>query len=865
MYLKIFACFLGFYFGVVNHGFCQLSKDDTTMFPQNITTIWHVKTNFLDGGKRYQAVLKLNNKSKKVLGSSEWSLYFNYLGTVDPKSLPPAIELTHINGNFYKLKPTAQFESLHPGEQFAIPFEAPGSKIKESDAPSGLYFVFNEDGIIPISEPGVTSFSEDQQLHRSPSDKIPVPTAEVRYKQNEKLRALPADSIGYVIPTPQLATQQQGTFELNGSVTIGYEKELKNEAQVLSASLAELLGEEIKVREDSLAESDILLTLDSSDDNKSESYELRINPRQVKISGEGAAGVFYGIQSLRSLISPEAYQKQSSIKINAQQIKDAPRFGYRGLHLDVARNFQSASAVKKLLDVMAFYKLNTFHFHLTDDEGWRLPVKELPELTEVGGQRGHTESESEHMIPSYGSGPDPDKAPGSGWYDRETFIDILQYAHERHIQVIPEIDVPGHARAAIVAMKSRYEKYKSEGNIEAANRYRLHEPEDQSQYRSVQNWDDNVINVCQNSTYRFMETVVNEIVEMYDEAGVPLATIHMGGDEVPNGAWEKSPACQDLIQQTEELDSVDDLPDYFFGRIHSMLAERNLSMAGWEEIALDDGDGGSAPDSNFAGTIRPNVWANIWGSGLGDRAYQLANAGYEVVMSQASNFYFDLSYNKHPKEPGLYWAGFLGSRAPYAFMPFDLYKNAEEDILGNPISEDAYSDAVRLSDEGRKNILGLQGQLWGEKLVSQDRMEYMAMPRLFGLAERAWAQQPDWASIEKRKERNSRMNEDWNEFANRLGQRELPRMDYFHSGMHYRLSPPGAIIEDNILKANVAYPGLTIRYTLDGSEPSEDSNKYTNPVALEGEPVVKLRTFSSDGRGSRTVTIGGEEEISIID
>jgi hexosaminidase len=464
------------------------------------------------------------------------------------------------------------------------------------------------------------------------------------------------------------------------------------------------------------------------------------------------------------------------------------------------------------------------------------------------------------MIPSYGSGPnpDPEASAGSGWYNRETFIEILQYAAKRHIEVIPEIDMPGHARAAIVAMKARHDRYKEDGNDEEASRFRLHEPDDQSKYRSVQNWDDNVVNVCQPSTYRFFETVIDDIVEIYNEANVPLTTIHFGGDEVPDGAWEKSPACNDLIQNTDQLESVDDLPDYFFERLRKMVAERDLVMAGWEEMALDETDSGSEPDPDFSEFIRPYVWANVWGSGSEDHAYQLANAGYEVVMSQASNFYFDLAYNKHPEEPGLYWAGFIDAQDTYAFIPFDLYKNAETNLLGNPISDEAFTNTERLTEKGRENIIGLQGQLWSERLTSQERMEYMMMPRLFGLAERAWAQQPDWATIEDRDERTKRMNEDWNEFANRLGQRELPRMDYFHGGVNYRIPPPGATIEEDIFRANVEYPGLTIRYTIDGSEPTVDSKKYTESVVLEGNHLVKIRAFSSDGRGSRVVTIGGE-------
>jgi hexosaminidase len=193
----------------------------------------------------------------------------------------------------------------------------------------------------------------------------------------------------------------------------------------------------------------------------SEAYEVSIDLAGIDIVGVDAAGVFYGIQSLRMLLPLDAYREaRTSINVPAVTMSDAPRFPYRGLHLDVSRNFQPKEAVLRLFDLMALYKLNTFHFHLTDDEGWRLAIDGLPELTEIGGRRGHTTDEREHLIPSYGSGPDPDPAVsyGSGWYSRADFIEMLQYAHERHIEVIPEVDVPGHARAAIVAMKERHRR-----------------------------------------------------------------------------------------------------------------------------------------------------------------------------------------------------------------------------------------------------------------------------------------------------------------------------------------------------------------------------------------------------------------------
>lgn len=864
MYLKSSCIFITIFFIATCDSFAQSPEpsENEKAYPTDIEVNWRVQSNYLDGGTRSRSVLTLVNRGDTELKDLGWTLYFNFLRMIIPESLPPDVAITHVNGNLFKMQPTKQFEPLPAGRQLVIPFESQGPLIKKVDAPGGFYFVFGKEKIVPVTDVNVGAFSQEQQTDRATNDNIPLPTAVLQYQKNTFLNRLPTNSIGQIIPTPLKEERSHGEFVLDASVGIRYQQGLKKEALFLSRTLSNLLGAELAVEKGSSRANAILLKLGSVEGYESEAYKINIDDQKIEIIGTDLPGVFYGIQSLRTLLPIDAHRESaSSVKVDGIRVKDAPRFSYRGLHLDVARNFQPAPAVKKLIDVMALYKLNTFHFHLTDDEGWRLAIEELPELTSVGGRRGHTETEENHLIPSYGSGPNPDPqiSPGSGWYSRETFIDILKYAHRRHVSVIPEINVPGHARAAIVAMKARYEKYMAEGNPDKANQYLLHEPEDESQYSSVQNWDDNVVNICQPSTYRFMHTVVDEIIDMYDEAGVPLEKIHVGGDEVPHGAWQKSPACEQLIRRSETVNSVDELSDHFFRRLNKMLSKHDLEMAGWEEVALDETvKGKPVPDPEFSDIVQPYVWANIWGSGTGDNAYKLANAGYQIVMSQASNFYFDLAYNKHPAEPGLYWAGFVDIRDPYDFIPYDLYKNAKNDLMGNPISDTAYAGATRLTEKGRGNILGLQGQLWGETLVSQDRMEYMALPRLLSLAERAWAEQPAWATIESSRKRRKRMNKEWNDFANRLGQRELPRLDYLNGGYNYRLPPPGATVKNGMMKANVAFPGLTIRYTLDGSKPTVKSNEYTQPVAVSATPVIKLRTFNTTGRGSRTVTIGEE-------
>lgn len=831
---------------------------------------WEVVDNHKDGSASFTSALTLVNEGAVPLGSEGWALYFNFVRMIFPESLPASVQITHINGDFFRLVPTEAFAPLAPGDSLRLEFNASNWAISESDAPTGFYFVFTDgpaSAIQPVTEVTVASFVSEQQTDRFAGDLVPVSTPALRYEQNQSLTLLPADQVPRIVPTPVTMTQGTGTLMLDASLEIHHAAGLEAEAAYLAAALELLLGDTPRVVEDTTAAANAIVLRVAEvnvDDRRThagdEAYRLTVDAEDgVDITGTDQAGVFYGIQSLRALLPVAVYrQAQRTIPVDAVMVEDVPRFRYRGMHLDVARNFQPKDAVEKLLDLMAFYKLNTFHFHLTDDEGWRLEIEELPALTEVGGRRGHTLDEQEHLMPSLGSGPDPTAAPGSGYYTRADFIDILRYARARHIEVIPEIDVPGHARAAIKAMEARATRLTAQGREEEASAYLLRDPEDTSEYQSIQRWNDNVVDVCREATYHFLETVVDDIVEMYAEAHAPLTTIHTGGDEVPRGAWEQSPACERLIATAEEVEGVDDLSGYFLRRVSDILDERGLTTAGWEEIALKEeeqnGTPVKVPNEAFVGRqIRPYVWNTVWGWGGEENAYRLANAGYDVVLSNASSLYFDLAYDKDPKEPGFYWAGFTDTREVYAFAPFDLYQGAREDLMGNPIDPAAYSHHMALTKQGRQHILGLQGQLWGETIKHPDRIEYMAVPRLLALAERAWAPQPTWVTMDDAASAKYALDAQWNVFANTVGQRELPRLDDLFGGVNYRLPVPGAVREGSLLKANVAFPGLTIRYTTDGSEPTTDAPRYTEPVPVSAP--VKLKTFDTLGRGSRTVVV----------
>lgn len=823
---------------------------------QNIQLTWSVEDNFASEN-RYISSLKITNQGNSTFRSQGWKLYFNNLRPVQSESFPNALTLTHINGDFYQIEPTELFTSLQPGESYSFSFATAGTAIKKSDAPDGFYFVFENGDILDVPDLIIEPFTDEKQYKRGRDDLLDYPDAEYYYRKYEPVYSFTGTDFGKITPAPYQINSEGEPFVFDDDLTLYYEPGLQNEAGILAGIIHQMTDIQPGLSEDIPGQRGAGIYLMTGDIQiedsikKRESYEVKINGNQIRITGSDAVGAFYGIQSLHSLFFSDLKISGSGLAfLPGIQIMDFPRFAYRGFHLDVARNFQSAETVRSLLDVMSLYKLNKFHFHLTDDEGWRIEISGLPELTEVGGRRGHTTDETDHLIPSYGSGPDPENSKGSGWYSREEYIDLLKFAAERHIEVIPEIDLPGHARAAIVAMKARYSKSGDE-------RFRLDDPEDESDYRSIQGWDDNVINVCLESSYGFIENVVDELIGMHREAGTDLQTVHVGGDEVPAGVWQKSPVCDTLIAKNNELESTADLQDYFFQRVQSMLEERDLQMAGWEEVAFIHPENGEPVSVNkrFIETFTPYVWSNVWGGGREDYAYRLANAGYKVIMSHATDFYFDMAYDHHPEEPGFYWAAFIDAKKPFGFIPFNLYKNGITDYTGKPLPEFYFDDKEQLQESAKENILGLQGQLWGETLISDKRVAYMALPRLISLAERAWSRQPEWSLIESREEREDKKNQSWSEFAKRLGHIEFPKLDKSEVLHSYRVSPPGIFVEDGHLKMNTEFPGQDIRYTLDGSEPDGKSGLYEKPIQIERGVSIKAKTFTTTDRYSRTTTL----------
>lgn len=831
-----------------------------------ITVSWEVVSNTFKDEPAVKARLTLKNNSRFTLTGDNWELYFNQAArpTLNVENEQDA-EVSRISGDWYVINPKADF-LLKPGETKSIVYECKYWLIKESDAPRGLYFVFNpgkaDQKIVAVENFEVGAFAQPDQLSRHRNDQTPLPSPELVFAQNAQLHPIEPGQLLPVIPTPESLVRTGLQYDFSEPLSIYHHHKCREEALYLQQMLETLTGSNVGVYEGFSGEShaiDLITDGSNSGQHAAESYSLEIKANgNISIAGSEGAGIFYGIQSFIALMPPAMFLNPNpAFSLEVLKINDSPRFSYRGVHVDVARNFQTKKTLLKLIDILSFYKINTLHFSLTNDEGWRIEIPGLPELTETGSRRLHTTKSSNAVHPSYGSGPVAD-APsnyGCGFYTSKDFVEILQHATRRHIRVIPEINLPGHARAAIKAMEARYTHYMKLGNEQAASEFRLIDPLDTSKYLSAQYFDDNVVNVAGDGVYRFLENVVDALAGMYHEAGLQLKTLHIGGDEVPQDAWMGSPEVQKMLADNEIKPSTVNGHAWFTKQALKILEARGITMAGWEEIALlKDAEGKYFPNPEFSGgRVIPYVWNNLWGSQ--DLAYRLANRNFPIVLCHVTNFYFDLAYDKSPQEPGLYWGGFVNTRSAWNYSPYDVFSTTLKDQMGVAIDpESEYKFMERLKPEARKNITGMQAQLWSETILGPEMLEYYLLPKLTGFAETAWAQERIWEKTADPILRSQQVEETWNIFANTLAQRELPRLAGIFGGFSYRIPPPGAVVKNDTLYANTAFPGLIIRYTSDGSEPDASSEKLTRPIVVP-EKLIKLKAFDEAGRSSRTVEI----------
>lgn len=770
-----------------------------------------------------------------VAPQAGWSLYFSNVNRVFAAG-GDDFTLTHINGDLYRLTPMASFAGFKPGQTIVVPLRIEGQQLSEL-YPMPNAYVAGEglaartiDSTRPVVDPEtgleslpfVIPFTDEAKLAgRSAHDLTVWATAPRLYAANAGATLQPVPRAA-ILPTP-LKTELDpagGSLNLASGVAVSLSGFSRSDVAVALTRLgvAEAKsGAPLRIAKAKTAPG---------------GYRLTIDGRGVTIAAGDGEGAANALASLAQLVD-------AARSVPRLTIDDAPRFGFRGMHIDVARNFHSKAEILAILDQMAGYKLNKLHLHLGDDEGWRVEIAGLPELTQIGGRRCHDLSERTCLIPQLGAGPDG-AGPVNGFFSRADYIEIVRAAKARHIEVIPSFDMPGHSRAAIKAMEARAARLRAEGKLEAeAGRYLLSEAADKSVYRSIQHYTDNTINVCLPSAYVFIGKVIDEMARLHKEAGQPLKRYHIGADETP-GAWSGSPACQAYEAKTGIKPA--DLGGHFIEKVSAMVAARGVVPAGWSDGMTH------AKAERMPARVHSNYWGDLGGE-ANVAAHSQANQGWEVIISTPNVLYFDSPQAADPKERGYDWPSrSTDTRKVFDFMPENLPVHAEvyTGLDGRPQTA---KDSHPLNPGVR--FVGVQGQLWSETVRSDAQVEYMLYPRLLALAERAW-RAADWEAPYAAGKAygpgtggftdamRARRDTDWNSFANLLGQRELARLDA--AGVAYRVPTVGAVIQDGKLRANVEFPGLAIEYRVEGGA----WRPYAPDAPVSGR--VEVRARSADGK-----------------
>lgn len=577
-----------------------------------------------------------------------------------------------------------------------------------------------------------------------------------------------------VIPKPQeiSLTSDGGDFKLSGSTVIvngvpGNDT-IARYAGFLSDYIEQLTGHRLDVVDQARDKNAIILTTGLSSDNR-EAYDLKVTPGLITIQGATQAGVFYGMQTLRKSIPG---QVKGDVLFPAVNIADYPRFGYRGAMLDVARHFFPADSVKSFIDMMALHNMNTLHWHLTDDQGWRIEIKALPGLTEIGSKRAGT-------VIGHNSGK-YDGIPYGGFYTQDEIRDIVKYAADRNINIMPEIDLPGHMVAALTA----YPELGCTGG-----------PYDVWQIWGV---SEDLLCAGNDSTYAFLRKVFDEVTDLF-----PSELIHIGGDECPKVRWAECAKCQAKIRQLGLKSDIhsskeNKLQAYVMEQMAEYLATKGRRVIGWDEIL----EGGVSQDAAIMS------WRGVNG-GL-----QGARAGHDVVMTPNNYLYFDyyqsLDHSTEPEAIG----GYVPVEKVYSFDP----------VLPEFTPEEA------------AHIKGVQANLWTEYIPNYWQVEYMELPRMAALSE------VQWSEPEKK---------DYEDFCHRIPQLinhyEANGYTYARHIFNVKADLTPDYEKGAVVVEMSTVDGAPIHYTLDGTEPGEQSPLYTEPVSLTESSVVKAAAFRPSG------------------
>jgi len=781
------------------------------------------------------------NNSTKMNFDSKWSLHWNQQSAIiDNDSLPPNLKYQYVAGQSYNILSFGKGFTLNTGESVSVDLKQSGVVKRKSDLPVGGFVVIDNQF---IDVKFINLWQNAMGIER-----LDIPSSVDRYN-NYLSSTVNKSELDLIVPTPNTIKLLGGELPLKSKYSITIDESLNLDSNLIVSLLDEVTEIDIK-KNDSIND----IYVDYVDDLNEESYILNINQDKILISASDRAGALYAIQSLKQIF---LVSKIENTPIKNLIVNDSPRFSYRGMLLDISRNFYGPEKIKQIIDYLSFFKINHLDFRITDDEGWRLEIPGLEELTEVGSKRAYTKDEFENLIPMYGSGPDTDSS-GSGYLSRVEFIDILKYANQRNITIIPQISFPSHARSAIISMNARYQKYMKLGNIVEAEKYLLIDPEDKSEYYSAQGFNDNIACICRESAYTFYDKVIDEVYLMYKDAGVKFQKFGVGADELPYGAWQKSPICDKFMDEKSITGDYNALYEMMQRRVYNKLSSYDLTMTGWDDILL------KLTEKNQSETkikdffkdddILLYVWKNDWGQGRQDMIYKYANLGYKTIMSNSSAFYFDMVDDRDFDNIGLSWSGYADYKDIWTVDVYDIF-NDSYGVEKNNISQDYINSSEKLNPENRENIIGIQSQIWSETIKSEDILDYMFMPNIIVFSQKAWSNDPKWTTISDQELRRKTLQKEWNNFANNIGQRLLPIVDNIFEGLKYDLPKPGGVIINDSLFANSAFPGLYIKYTLDGSIPNSESANYSSPFKLNKDDVVHLRLFNKLGRGGNTIMV----------
>ena len=489
-----------------------------------------------------------------------------------------------------------------------------------------------------------------------------------------------------IIPQPkEVRLNEEKPFELNFKTVVYYEAGLEREAMFLSEYVSNILCIGLNQQEYHGQTDGIVLNIVSEDFTQAEAYEINVTPKQVIIKGADAAGVFYGIQALRKSIPVSRLftdpQQNFNVKLSdiscqlpCGTIRDWPNFSYRGMHLDPCRHFIPLDSVKVYIDMLAMHNMNQFHFHLSEDQGWRIEIKKYPELTEIGAYRNGT------VIGHNGNLYDTIRH--GGFYTQDELRDLIQYAAERHINIIPEIDLPGHMQAALAC----YPQLGCTGGP----------------YEVWKRWgvSEDVLCAGNEETMLFVEDVLNEVMDVF-----PSPYIHIGGDECPKVRWEKCPKCQAKIKELgikkdDKFSAEDYLQSYVMNRMAKVVEARGRRVIGWDEIL----------EGNVSETAIIMSWRGTEGG------IEAARKGHDVIMAPSSHLYFDYYQSEDIANEPMCIGGYLPVERVYEFQPLP-----EE-----------------LTPEQQKHIIGVQANIWTEYIAHFWHVQYMALPRMEALTEIQW-------------------------------------------------------------------------------------------------------------------------------